>query len=137
MKPPCSIDGCAKPSKNFGWCVAHYMRSRRYGSPTGGPPPKPTALERWESRVHRTFGGCWEWTGAKDRDGYGTMHHRNRPYRAHRFAYEQFVGPIPDGLVIDHLCTNRGCVNPEHLEPVTNAVNIKRGETGQWRRRSA
>jgi hypothetical protein len=50
---------------------------------------------------------------------------------AHRFAYLEFVGPIPDGLVLDHLCRNKKCVNPDHLEPVTNAENLRRGRVAR------
>lgn len=79
---------------------------------------------------------CWEWTAARDQDGYGfltvqTGHGATRKRttrRAHRVLYEMLVGPIPDGLVIDHLCRNPGCVRPLHLEPVTNAENLRRGE---------
>ena len=98
--------------------------------------PRPTALDRFNARTTRSDQGCWEWSGAKDGDGYASMHYAGRCYRAHRFAYEQFVGPIPKGLVLDHLCRNRGCVRPDHLEPVTNAENIRRGETGKWRRKT-
>lgn len=64
--------------------------------------------------------GCWQWPGT-DEATYGafTMY-------AHRWTYEEMVGPIPDGLQIDHLCRNKGCVNPEHLEPVTHAENQRR-----------
>lgn len=75
--------------------------------------------------------GCWEWPGSRDKQGYGrfavprTPRVSNRwlPKLAHRIAYELFVGPIPDGLTIDHLCRNKGCVNPSHLEAVTQRVN--------------
>ena len=71
---------------------------------------------------------CWEWTGPVDKDGYARMRHgRGNARRAHRWAYERFVGPIPDGLTIDHLCNNKGCVNPAHLRPATNVANIMRG----------
>lgn len=69
--------------------------------------------------------GCWEWTGAKTAAGYGQFT-RRKEY-AHRHAYEDLVGPIPEGLVIDHLCRNPSCVNPDHLEPVTQRENIRRG----------
>lgn len=74
--------------------------------------------------------GCWEWTGGRDVDGYGRawVPGLRRITRAHRAFYEVFVGPIPDGLQIDHLCRNRCCVNPGHLEPVTAQENIRRSE---------
>ncbi len=76
--------------------------------------------------------GCWVWTGTKTSTGYGVIHEGGvdggRRLRAHRVAYELFVGPIPEGLVLDHLCRNPLCVNPEHLEPVTIGENVRRGE---------
>jgi hypothetical protein len=68
--------------------------------------------------------GCWVWTGSKTQKGYGRFGHR----LAHRTSYELLVGPIPEGLVIDHLCRNRGCINPVHLEVVTNRENVMRGD---------
>lgn len=73
--------------------------------------------------------GCWEYQGYKGKYGYGLytkLVNDKRPL-AHRFFYENHKGPIPDGLVLDHLCRNRGCVNPDHLEPVTMSVNVHRG----------
>lgn len=70
---------------------------------------------------------CWEWTGAQDSNGYGHMRDGARTVKAHRFSYETAVGPIPGGLEIDHLCRNRLCVNPDHLEPVTDRENWIRG----------
>ena len=70
--------------------------------------------------------GCWEWGGYRDEKGYGQKRHRGRVDKAHRWAYETFVAPIPAGLEIDHLCRNRGCVNPAHLEPVTHQENLRR-----------
>lgn len=69
---------------------------------------------------------CWMWIGHVSEDGYGTFS-AGRMVKAHRFAYELLVGPIPEGLMIDHRCRNTRCVNPTHLEPVTNRVNILRG----------
>ena len=70
--------------------------------------------------------GCWEWPGAKS-DGYGKVKIERKCLRVHRLVYEQFVGPIPADLEIDHLCRNRACANFEHLELVMRKTNILRG----------
>lgn len=85
------------------------------------------ALDRFLDKVEATL-LCWHWRGALSSQGYGVFYlSRGRYCLAHRFSYETFVGPIPLGLVLDHLCRDRACVNPEHVEPVTNAENIRRG----------
>ena len=71
---------------------------------------------------------CWNWTGSLNTYGYGCYYAgRRRLIYAHRASYEAFVGPIPEGMHIDHLCRNHGCINPSHLEPVTVGENIRRG----------
>lgn len=75
---------------------------------------------------------CWEWFGVRDGEGYGRLYiGRIRPETplAHRLSYMAFIGPIGDGLPLDHLCRVRHCVNPAHLEPVTHRVNVLRGMT--------
>jgi hypothetical protein len=84
-------------------------------------------LTRFWFRVAPT-GFCWEWRGSLTPQGYGQFSPaKAKNYKAHRVAYTQLVGDIPDGLVLDHLCRNRSCVNPDHLEPVTDRKNVLRG----------
>lgn len=70
---------------------------------------------------------CWNWSGSIHRLGYGQVRWGGGFRKAHRVAYELAIGPIPDGLELDHLCRNRRCVRPDHLEPVTHAENVRRG----------
>ena len=93
------------------------------------PRPVRPAVERFWDHVEKTT-ECWLWTG-KTADGYGQFGLGRRIQGliyAHRFAYEQRHGPIPEGLELDHLCRVRHCVNPAHLEAVTHRENILRGE---------
>jgi hypothetical protein len=72
--------------------------------------------------------GCWVWQLYRNQNGYGVTHVDRYPVLAHRHHYERKYGPIPEGLVLDHLCRNRACCNPEHVEPVTDAENLHRGK---------
>jgi hypothetical protein len=90
--------------------------------------------ERFWDKVHLDASGCWLWTGARNDKGYGLFTSDGarktlRKIRAHRASYLTLIGEVPDGLVLDHLCRVRHCVNPDHLEPVTHRVNLLRGET--------
>lgn len=82
--------------------------------------------ERFASAYTATPDGCWQWSRPLD-NGYGRFWLAGRTRLAHAVSYELHVGPIPAGLHIDHLCRNRGCVNPVHLEPVTPGTNVLRG----------
>jgi len=80
--------------------------------------------------AHRTIDeetGCWLWTASKNNVGYGHVHIDGQTRLVHRVSYRTFVGEIPDGLVLDHLCRVRHCFAPQHLEPVTQAENVRRG----------
>ena len=97
---------------------------------------KVSADERFWRKVKKSdnvlFGAaCWEWTASRFALGYGKFKFEGKNRLAHRFSYEHLVGPIPEGLTLDHLCRNRGCVNPKHLEPVTMKENLHRGQSIQ------
>lgn len=91
--------------------------------------PRKSVSERFWEKVHKFDEGCWFWIGARRSYGYGGFWNGHRQVQAHRWAYEDSIGPIPTGLTLDHLCKNRRCVNPAHLEPVTNRENILRGDS--------
>lgn len=125
---PCAVLGCPNlaRSSNVEWCNMHRQRVRKHGDPLH---------ERWPDTLTRVMrriqkGDCWEWTGALFQGtGYGQVWADGTTRLAHRVVYELLVGPIPVGLDLDHLCRNRSCVNPAHLEPVTRRVNVQRGWT--------
>jgi hypothetical protein len=81
----------------------------------------------WEQVERPTLFDCWVWTGARTSEGYGQIRIDGRKWPAHRLAYTLVRGPIPDELVLDHLCRTHDCINPAHLEPVSTAENILRG----------
>ncbi|CCA55433.1 MULTISPECIES: HNH endonuclease signature motif containing protein [Streptomyces] len=85
-------------------------------------------LERFEEQVGKSPNGHWVWAGVLS-NGYGNFWDGIRKVPAHRWAYEYWVGPIPAGMQIDHLCRIRQCVNPEHLEPVTPRENVLRSDS--------
>lgn len=124
----CSVDGCEKRILARGWCQRHYGKWRRHGDPLYVPQREKSPHTRFWEKVEEQ-GECWVWVAGKDWDGYGIFSVGYSSPRAHRYAYEQLVGPVPAGLELDHLCRNRACVNPAHLDPVTSRVNTLRGES--------
>lgn len=108
----------------------HYTRWRRTGDPGESTPRIVRGDDDarfWAKVVFDWATGCYVWTSNKDKDGYGIFWGGAGGVRAHRWAYERFVGPIPDGYEIDHfVCNNPSCVNWAHLVPVTGAENRAR-----------
>jgi len=90
----------------------------------------PRLPQRFWKKVERITSGCWIWTGALAGHGYGQIRVNRKGIYAHRWIFEVDQGSIKKGLQIDHLCRNRSCVNPTHLEAVTQQVNITRGDMG-------
>lgn len=86
-----------------------------------------TNWSRFDSHIDPLPNGCWQWRGCMHSEGYGV--YGKSPKYAHRMSYERARGPIAAGLQIDHLCKDRACVNPDHLEAVTQSVNILRGDS--------
>ncbi len=145
--PVCSVEGCLKPGQKRGWCGTHYKRWRLPDDPlfvtprNPRPAPKgrtvvPLADRLWR-RVdkngpvpeHRPdLGPCWLWTGATTW-GYGVIQQGRGigTTGTHILAYTLLVGPVPDGLELDHLCRVTACCRPSHLEAVPHRVNALRG----------
>ena len=94
----------------------------------------PKRIKYFSKKISILENGCWEWTARRFSNGYGQFWDGARNRLAHRWSYEHHVGSIPDDLCLDHLCRNRACVNPEHLEPVTLGEHLRRGDTITARR---
>lgn len=138
----CTIDGCGRPLYGRGWCSMHYKRWRRNGDPLAMHAATPP-MDRFQRKVTVETGGCHLWTGSLVM-GYGRFRINGETVGAHRWIYEQTIGPIPEGMSIDHLCHNsdlsctdadecrhRRCVNPDHLEAVPIGENVARGGNGR------
>jgi hypothetical protein len=136
---PCGMPGCARPCKCRGLCDPHYKRARRAGIAPATHRATVPAEERFFAQVDKTPSGCWAWTGYLIPGGYGYFTLDGRKMTAHRAAHVMFIGPIPDGQEVDHVChtadlacpggvtcPHRRCVNPAHLEVVTRRENMLR-----------
>ena len=132
----CSIPDCGGKHYSLGLCRPHYRRLTKYGDPLHVPIPGAAqrgrhkdSPEHFWSRLDRSGGpdACWPWTGALKPAGYGELTWRGRKgYVAHRVALELTGIEIPAGWHVDHLCSNKRCANPAHLEPVPPRVNSLR-----------
>ena len=119
----CIVDSCDRTHDAKGFCRKHYNANARHGDPLACS-KKPLEQRFW-AKVDKS-GECWEWTGCKSGTGYGSIGAgapSKKTLSAHRLSYEMANGKTPDGLVIDHMCRNRGCVNPGHLQAVPQKQN--------------
>jgi hypothetical protein len=127
----CTVGGCTSAPSSRGLCQKHYWRLKRTGTTSDRRTPVVDYVARFWAKVDRRGPDeCWLWNGTILSSGYGQFWCPPKKRLVHRFAYELAVGPIPDGLTIDHVkargCAHLNCVNPAHLEPVTMAVNVLR-----------
>lgn len=139
----CSVPDCGRQMAGHGFCQSHLRRWKLTGE-IGGPirqTAQGSPIERFWSKVDKNgpipeyaphLGQCWLWTAYSLEDYGRFMLVRGRSQMAHRISYETSIGPVPEGLVLDHLCRVRRCVRPSHLEPVTNAENNERGMGNPW-----
>jgi hypothetical protein len=92
-----------------------------------------TTKKHFRSKVEEMSDGCWEWTGSKHPKGYGFFSATGKKIYAHRYIWQVLYGPIPTGFELDHLCNNKSCVRPDHLDCVTHSQNMARAaENGAW-----
>jgi len=126
----CGVENCSNQTRNrtSPYCEKHYTRFRRHGDASVVLKDHTPAQERWKtSYTVDPETDCWNWTGrgSTRKGGYGLISNgaARSSIPAHVFVYEQVVGPVPDGMELDHTCENKACVNPAHLEPVTGTEN--------------
>lgn len=117
-KHTCSTPDCERDASRRGWCMMHYQRWRAHGDPTVTLRPR----RAWGQGLKRD-GDCLLWEYSLDSSGYGRVTVNGAQTLAHRHAYMEAHGPIPDGMLVDHVCHNRTCVNPEHLRMATRQQN--------------
>lgn len=124
----CIVEWCPRPP---GGDKIHCKPHRDYVARKGRLPNRPSFYDErrrlWERIEVDAATGCWTWVGTLNSNGYGRVQFRGRVMAAHRAMWIRERGEIPPGLDLDHLCRNRRCTNPDHLEPVTREVNLRRG----------
>lgn len=134
IRGTCSVEGCGRAHKARGYCSMHWSRWKKHGDPQGGGRWfAGDLLDKMAARLRITDNGCYEWDGALSGVGYGSVNINTKTMNVHRAAYQLLVRELSPKEHLDHLCRNRACFNPDHLEPVTQAENNRRA----WQARKA
>lgn len=125
----CSINDCDRPSRSNGMCTTHVSRKRR-GHPMDAPvvspgQERPLSVRFWDKFSEHPDTGCWVWSGHVAQNGYGKLRDNGKQVYAHRFSWSLRHGEIESDIVIDHLCYNTRCVNPDHMRACTSAENTQ------------
>lgn len=138
----CAVEHCDRSVKTRGWCERHYMNWRNSGDPLAWSELDIGGMLRRRGWTV-TDPGCWEWNGTIANNGYGVFTAKHLGIRSglvHRYSYEYFKEPIPEGLLIRHKCDNPKCMNPDHLETGTYADNtrdmLERDRAAYWFKRT-
>lgn len=142
----CAFPGCDKMCLAKGYCTAHYWQLRHKGTlterysyvaPKKGFPPR-IICDEAPCNIYGLSGHCHVFRGSTSNSGYGQFQREGKYFKVHRYIYEKEVGEIPKGMVIDHMCRNRGCCNPDHLRVVTYKVNVTENIVGaSWQIQAA
>lgn len=126
----CEVENCENKHFSKGMCKAHYLRMYRRGNLELMRLNGYTAYEKVMIKSEEQENGCRIFKGCILYHGYGQIRDGDKMKMAHRVTFEHKKGKVPDGFEIDHLCRNRACVNPEHMEIVTHVENVRRGIAG-------
>lgn len=124
----CTIGGCGEDVDSHGYCVKHLRRWQKWGDPHYVAKIQHDDVTRFHSKILVSDSGCWLWQDVPEANGYARFSVGMGRELAHRWSYEHYCGSIPEGMTIDHLCRVKHCVNPEHLEVVTQKVNNLRSD---------
>lgn len=140
----CASCGNQKPNEGRGLCCACYQRAAKSGVLDQYARTLHRSIDEWLAEIDQTDPeACWPWPGSTTEDGYGTAWDRPRMRPAHRVVYQRLIGPIPDGMTLDHMChdsnvcregracPHRRCVNPAHLQPAAHIDNARRSLAGR------
>lgn len=133
----CVVESCGREGRvTRGMCSKHYAKWQRHGDPLAGRQNATQGPAQALALRSKSEGDCRIWTGSDTGNGYGVVRIAGRLVLAHRASYELANGPIPEGMVIDHLCHSRGCIEPKHLRAVTQKQNLENNATPNPRNKS-